>query len=260
MFDTTTNTGLNTATIIAQLTDTHLLSHPGDRQRGCNPWQSLKAVLRDIAAAQPDYLLLTGDIADAGELTAYQQAISLIVPLQIPTYWLPGNHDAIAPLFNSFTHPLFHPPQATILGNWQLVTVDSTLSRACWGEGRLDRESLQKLEERLQRCHLPALIALHHHPLLTGLDWLDSIALQNADEFLALIDRFSHVRLVLFGHIHSTFAQKRGVTDFYGTPSTCLQLHRENSKLGDRQPGFRLLHLHPDGTHKTEVRRVCVLT
>ena len=247
-------------TIIAHLTDTHLLSHSRDRLRGCNPWQSLKAVLCEIATVQPDYLLLTGDIADAGESSAYQQAMALIAPLQIPTYWLPGNHDAIAPLFDSFTHPLFHPPQATILGNWQFLSLDSTQPGAQWGEGQLSRKSLQQLEERLQCCPLPALIALHHHPLPTGLDWLDLMSLQNANEFLTLVDRFPHVKLVLFGHIHSTFQQQRGEIDFYGTPSTCLQLQREDDNISDRQPGFRLLYLHSDGTHKNEVRRVCVLT
>ncbi|MEM9542253.1 MAG: phosphodiesterase [Cyanobacteria bacterium P01_E01_bin.42] len=247
-------------TIIAHITDTHLLSHPRDLLRGCNPWQSLKAVLQDIAAVQPDYLLLTGDIADAGKSTAYEQAIALIAPLQIPTYWLPGNHDAIAPLFNCFTHPFFQPPQGTIWEDWQFLSLDSTQAGAQWGEGKLTQESLQKLEKRLQRCSLPALIALHHHPLPIGLDWLDSIALQNADEFLALVDRFPHVKLVLFGHIHSPFHRQRGEIDFYGTPSTCVQLHREDDSISDRQPGFRLLHLHADGTHKTEVRRVCVLT
>ncbi|MDB9312297.1 metallophosphoesterase [Spirulina sp. CS-785/01] len=241
---------------IAQLTDTHLLAQKQDNLRGSNPWSSLEAIVEAIAQAQPDSLLLTGDIADTGDRTAYEQAIALLSPLETPIYWLPGNHDVNAFLKTSFTHPHFHPPQTTLLGDWQLCTLDSTRQDARWGEGHLPQTTLHHLETQLKQTHRPTLIALHHHPLPTGIEWLDMMGLQNAEDFLTLLHRFPQVKLVVFGHIHSPFHQQQGDIHFYGTPSTCVQLPQTAHTPTDKQPGFRLLHLHPDGTHTTEIQRV----
>lgn len=242
---------------IAQLTDTHLCCHPDAELRGCRPWHRLKAVVQRVAQVKPDYLLLTGDIADTGSASAYQQLIDLISPLQIPTYWLWGNHDCPSVMAEALVHPLFHAPPAVSLGNWQLVLLDSTLPTARFGEGEISRQSLQNLAKILE-SEQPTLIALHHHPLPFGMDWLDQMQVQNADELLALIDRASQVQAVVFGHIHTAFHQQRGNTHFYGSPSTCLQLDLPQATPKDKLPGFRLLHLHPDGTHQTEVHRVLV--
>ncbi|NER25468.1 MAG: hypothetical protein F6J96_33200 [Symploca sp. SIO1C2] len=58
---------------IAQLTDTHLCCHPDAELRGCRPWHRLQAVIQRVAQVKPDYLLLTGDLADKGLPSAYQQ-------------------------------------------------------------------------------------------------------------------------------------------------------------------------------------------
>ncbi|AFZ18879.1 metallophosphoesterase [Allocoleopsis franciscana] len=242
---------------IAQLTDTHLCCHPDAELRGSRPWHSLKAVVQQVAKINPDYLLLTGDLADRGSPSAYQQLIDLISPLQIPTYWLSGNHDRLSVMREVLVHSLFHAPKAVLLGGWQLILLDSTLANSRFGEGEISPQSLQFLAKSLE-VELPTLIALHHHPLPFGIDWLDQMQVQNADEFLALIDRASQVQAVVFGHIHTAFHQQQGNTHFYGSPSTCLQLDLPQATPKDKLPGFRLLHLHPDGTHQTEVHRVMV--
>jgi len=242
---------------IAQLTDTHLCCHPDAELRGCRPWHRLKAVIQRVAQVKPDYLLLTGDLADTGLPSAYQQLIDLINPLQIPTYWLAGNHDHPSVMAATLVHPLFLAPETVTLGSWQLVLLDSTLPTARFGEGEISQPSLQRLAKILE-IERPTLIALHHHPLPFGIDWLDQMQVQNADEFLAIIDNAPQVQAVVFGHIHTAFHQQRNNTHFYGSPSTCLQLDIPQATPKDKQPGFRLLHLHSDGTHQTEIHRVGV--
>ncbi|WP_413278358.1 phosphodiesterase [Floridanema evergladense] len=240
---------------IAQLTDTHLCCHPDAKLRGSRPWHSLKAVMQQVAKINPDYLLLTGDLADRGSPFAYQQLIDLISPLQIPTYWLSGNHDCLSVMREVLVHPLFHAPKAVIIGGWQLILLDSTLANSRFGEGEISPQSLQFLAESLE-VELPTLIALHHHPLPFGIDWLDQIKVKNGNELLASIDRAPQVKAVVFGHIHAAFHQKRGNIDFYGSPSTCVQLDLPQATPLEKQPGFRLFHLHSDGRHQTEIHRV----
>ncbi|MEO1507607.1 MAG: phosphodiesterase [Cyanobacteria bacterium J06633_23] len=243
--------------LLAQVTDTHLLAKTTAQLRGCNPWQTFNTVLQTVAQCQPDGLLLTGDLAEQGELAAYEHLVGAISPLPMPTYWLPGNHDCLANLQQIFQQlPNSWGLTSIDLGAWQLILLDSVLPQARFGEGHLSSQQLQTLRSNLsQHPDKPALVALHHHPVPIGIDWVDQMQVQNAHDFLTLLNQFSNVKLVVFGHIHHEFQQHSGIS-FYGSPSACLQVTSVEAGLTDKRPGFRLVWLYPDGTHKTEVRRI----
>ena len=245
--------------LLAQVTDPHLLAQPTAQLRGCNPWRSLTAVLQQVARYHPDGLLLTGDLAEQGEAAAYGHLVRAIAPLKLPTYWLPGNHDSLGtlqPILDSL--PASQGLKSIDLGAWQLILLNSVLPEATVGEGYLSSRQLQRLEADLTRHPTkPTLIALHHHPVPVGIDWVDQMQLQNAGELMALLNPFANVRLVVFGHIHHGFHHHAASgTDFYGCPSTCLQVSPPVTQPNQDQPGFRLLWLYPDGTHQTAVKRV----
>ncbi|MEM8612952.1 MAG: metallophosphoesterase [Cyanobacteria bacterium P01_H01_bin.105] len=251
--------------LLAQVTDSHLLAQTTAQLRGCNPWQSIKAVLQQVAQYKPDGLLLTGDLAEQGEGEAYGHLVDAIASaltgqvIPLPIYWLPGNHDHLDTLRQTFqTLPASHGLTSIDLGVWQLILLDSVLPQSKFGEGYLVAEQLHKLRFWLKKHPLkPTLIALHHHPVPVGIDWVDQMQVQNACEFHALINQFSNVRLVVFGHIHHEFRQQSAKgPSFYGCPSTCLQVTSPKLGLLEENPGFRLFWLYGDGTYKTEVRRV----
>ncbi len=245
--------------LLAQLTDSHLLAQTTAQLRGCNPWQSFNAVLQQVVQHSPDGLLLTGDLAEQGEAKAYEQLVSAISPLNIPTYWLPGNHDHLPTLQHTFQSlPTSQGLQSVNLGTWQLILLNSVLPQAKFGEGHLSPQQLQQLRTTLnQHPNKPSLIALHHHPIPIGINWVDQIQLQTPQTFLTLLDQFPNVKLVTFGHIHHEFKhQMTSGLSFYGCPSTHLQVKPPQPALGQDQPGFRLFWLYSDGTYSTEVRRV----
>ncbi|WP_218079814.1 metallophosphoesterase [Anthocerotibacter panamensis] len=244
--------------LVAQITDTHLLTYREDRLRGVPPWSSLQAVLAVVAQARPHLLLLTGDLADAGEAAAYHHLVDLVQPLGIPTYWLAGNHDDSALMARLLNCPPLYPHKSLAIGGWQLLLLNSVLPDSRFGEGVLALETLHWLEAELKaaRGH-PTLLALHHPPIPVGVDWLDQIKLTNAPLLLELLAQQENVRLVLFGHIHATYQYQQGAIHFYGCPSSCTQVLLPNALTPEAaQPGFRLLRLYPDGSHQTEVRRV----
>ncbi|MBE9064125.1 metallophosphoesterase [cf. Phormidesmis sp. LEGE 11477] len=258
---------------LAQISDTHLLADKSALLRGRNPWLSLSAVLQQAIAAQPDGLLLSGDLAERGELAAYENVRTAIfaaqrqgdrpvkdgvtdTALDLPIYWLPGNHDDLAAMKSAFQSPCFRGLQAINLGTWQLILLDSVLPQAQVGEGRLSSAALDWLHlELCQHPDKPTIVALHHHPVPVSIDWVDQMQVQNADELLAILDVFPQVKLVSFGHIHFEFQHQRQRSNrpsiaFYGCPSTHLQI---DATANHRSPGFRLIHLHADGTHQTQV-------
>jgi Icc protein len=243
---------------IVQITDTHLFADRDKKLLGIATWYSLENILTKVTEIKPDILLLTGDLADQGELLAYQKLAQLLTPLQIPTYWLPGNHDQPELMTKILNSTYIFPDKSINLGEWQLILLDSLFPQAIYGEGKLTPYRLQWLQEELTKTNKPILIALHHHPLPTGINWLDQISLQNNTEFIDLISSYSQVSLVIFGHIHLEFSAKRGNINYYGTPSSCTQVTPLNpeSCLEWQQPGFRLLKLYPDGSHQTKVMRI----
>lgn len=73
-----------------------------------------------------------------------------------------------------------------------------------------------------------------------------------------MIDRYPQIRLVVFGHIHQEFERSRHDIHYLGCPSTCCQFMPESEKLSldDKEPGFRLIDLYPDGSFQTRVEQV----
>lgn len=242
---------------LAQITDTHLLPNPDDRLRGVATWHSLNAVLAEVERWNPDAILLTGDLAESGDAAAYDRLADLLAPLDLPGYALPGNHDRpdVLQAHLGRSLRLTSPVRLGDRGDdWELLLLDSTWDAAQYGEGKLN--ALADLEAALVASDRPLAIALHHHPVPTGIDWLDTIGLVNAPDFLNCLQGCDRLQFVLFGHIHLALDAHHHGIRFYGTPSTCTQVLRECPADDAALPGFRWLELYPDGSHRSQVVRV----
>ena len=245
--------------LVVQITDTHLFAECDRQWKGISTTRTLQAVLDRLQQIQPppDLLLLTGDLSQDETPESYQRLISLIAPLRIPAYWIPGNHDNIPVMTEILNQQPISPKKSWMQGNWQFVLL-SSVEAGCDG-GRLSPDSLQWLDSQLQQTgDRPVMIALHHHPLAIASEIMDSMMLHNADEFFAIVDRYPQIKIVLCGHIHQEFQQQRGLVSYLGTPSTCIQLLPKTSPivLDTIGPGFRLLELAIDGTWETKIERV----
>lgn len=245
--------------LVAQITDIHLFAENHQKLLGCPTCESLKVVIERLKQLQPkpDILLLTGDLSQDETDTSYQELKNLIAPLDIPTYWLPGNHDNLPTMEKILNQQPIFADKSFVAGGWQFLLLSSWLPGCVHGE--LSSASLEWLERKLQLIgEQPTLIALHHPPCLIHSAWMDEIKLKNPEEFFAVIDRYSQVKLVLFGHIHQGFEDSRGGVSYLGSPSTCVQFKPKSAKfaIDNAQPGFRLLTLQPDGTFETRIERV----
>lgn len=249
---------------LAQITDTHLLADRDAELRGVKTWHSLKHILQTVAQHQPELIILTGDLAHTGEAEAYEHLSELLGSLgEIPCYWLPGNHDCPTLLSGVFQGDNISPQKTVTQGNWRFILLDSYFEQAVYGEGQLSEAQFDFLAQELAQAHEQSVaIALHHHPVTVGIDWLDQMGLLNGERFLDLITTYPQVKAVFFGHIHSEFHQTIQGIHFWGTPSTCTQVtpahHQEHPDVVQpwQQPGFRLFHLHDNGDIHTEVQRL----
>jgi Icc protein len=247
------------ALTIAQVTDTHLFADPEQGLKGVITARSLQAVVERVRQLQPDFLLLTGDLSQDETLASYEHLREIIAPLSLPSYWIPGNHDRPELMVQVLSNPPFQSKKSLQWAGWHGVLLDSRVEGKVGGE--LSQASLQELNQALeQNPELPTFIALHHPVFDVGSAWMGEIGLSNAEDLLAVIDRHSQVKLVLFGHIHQVFEQQRQGVTYLGTPSTCVQFkpHSETFAIDNQMPGFRILRLWADGRFESVVERVSV--
>jgi len=245
--------------IIAQVTDTHLLASPEGKLLGLPTLDSLAAVIRGIQTLipQPHCLLLTGDLSQDETLASYQSLHHQLTQLNLPTYWLPGNHDQPDLMDKALTIPPAYGDKSFWQGNWKFILLNSAVPGRVYGY--LSPETLTWLDAELTKAKgYPTLVALHHPPFVINSHWLDKSRLQNPEALFQVLDRYSHVRVVLFGHIHQDFYRNRAGVHYFATPSSSVQFKPscQNFTLHEVQPGFRLLWLYPDGSYQTKVKRV----
>jgi Icc protein len=145
-------------------------------------------------------------------------------------------------------------------GSWHFIFLDSTIPNS--EAAHLSTQTLQMLEMQLQAAPTDhTLVCLHHQPVLTGSRWLDTMAVDNRDEFLAVIDRYPQVRGILWGHVHQQFDGMHNNVRLMSSPSTCIQFlpHSKGFAIDTATPGYRWLELYPDGRIETGVERIADL-
>lgn len=244
---------------VLQITDTHLFGDEQGELGGINTEYSCRQVFAQAAAqALPaDLLLLTGDLVHDSSNAAYQRLRMRAEALGIPGLVIPGNHDNIELMRDTFSGGAVRWQGHLELGDWLVVMLDSTTPDE--SGGHLSPQELGRLHTLLTRYpRHHALVCLHHHPLSIGSDWIDGIGVDNGDALFAVLDRHPGVRAVLWGHVHQEFHGRHRDIELLACPSTCLQFAPGSSEftVDAEPPGYRMLELHADGRIETRVRRL----
>lgn len=248
----------NEAIQLVQITDTHLGDSPGDALLGMDADTSLGHVIDLIKSERTgiDVLLGTGDLSNCGSVNSYRRFRQATDSLAAHTLWLPGNHDSL-PAMRVAVDAGNELCRAASIDNWQIVMLDSTIPGKVGGA--FTDSELQFLRQTLADTAAEhSLICLHHHPITIGCEWLDEQQVANADAFFGVLDEFTSVRGVLWGHIHQTIDQQRKSVRLMATPSSCIQFAPDNRnfKLDSLNPGYRWLELYKDGSINTAVSRI----
>jgi len=239
---------------IAQVTDCHLPADPEGSYRGINPRLNLEALLETVRARRPDLLLLTGDLSEDGSRASYRALRSIFQSFEAPVLALPGNHDDAALLEETFPGSPVDAIRVSEHGAWQIVRLNSCLPGA--PEGQVSDRAIAELEQHLAgNAGRAQLIALHHQPVAVGNPWIDRYPLMNPQPLLQLIDGYSNVKAVVWGHIHQEFSTERNGTVMLGGPSSAINTLPGMQKFTpDRMgPACRWLKLNADHTLSTAI-------
>jgi Icc protein len=135
-------------------------------------------------------------------------------------------------------------------GPIRLIALDTLLPGA--EGGLVDRERIAWLDARLAEApSKPTLIFMHHPPFKTGITYMDSIGLDNADALADVVRRHPQVERVVCGHLHRSIQSRWAGTVASTAPSTAHQIAldvREDAALGWtlEPPGYALHLWRPD--------------
>jgi Icc protein len=241
---------------LLHITDTHLHASADGRMRGVYTDATLRAVL-DRALAEPDppdAILATGDLVQDETRAGYERLRELLGPCNLPVYCLPGNHDELQTMREVLDVAPFQVCGDAHFGNWAVILLNSHYDGADFG--LLATNELQRLYDLLASAAATHyLVCLHHQVLSMGSRWLDGVGLRNADDLVEILDEFSSVRGVVWGHVHQASDRRRQGVRFLSSPSTCSQFlpNSDDFVLDDRPPGYRWLNLFANGRIDTNV-------
>jgi 3',5'-cyclic AMP phosphodiesterase CpdA len=237
---------------IAQISDLHI-KPPGTLAYG--KVDTAKALERCVDALNaftpvPDFVVISGDLADTPNAGEYDHLKRLLAPLKLPLAAIPGNHDSRELMRAAFPDVPYAFSSSALnqkieFGELDLLLLDSSVPGK--PHGLLEPPTLQWLEQSLSSsASRPALLFLHHPPFIAGVWHMDRQNLRNASELADIVRRHPRVRLVATGHLHRAI-----VTMFAGVPCTICPApnHAVDLDLAHlRQPSFRIeppaFHLH----------------
>jgi Icc protein len=215
--------------LVAQITDTHITA-PGKLLYGAVDTAS--ALERAVAALGrtrpvPDVTLITGDLVDAGVPEEYAYLRTLLAPLRMPIFVIPGNHDAREPMRNAFAAEGYFPRLGFlhyIIEDYpvRIVALDTLVP----GEagGALCKGRLQWIEQTLAASPERAtLVAMHHPPFATGIVPMDRMGLAGSADFAEIIRRHPQVERICCGHLHRAIDRRFAGTVAGTAPSTAHQ-------------------------------------
>jgi 3',5'-cyclic AMP phosphodiesterase CpdA len=227
-----------------------------DGVTGTVPVQRAVWALQRIQALspKPDCLVITGDLVDHGEIAEYQLALSVLQELNIPIHIVPGNHDHAARMVSAlrkttYVQPAPHEPERCYYRidypGLRLFCCDSSVLGR--NDGELGSAQLGWLDAELGRDpSVPAVLAMHHHPIASGIGAMDRFMLSDARELSEVLRSHPPLVRVLIGHLHRPMSAMFAGSLVTCAPSTYrqvfLQLGPQNRGAYVDEPPAILLH------------------
>jgi 3',5'-cyclic AMP phosphodiesterase CpdA len=247
--------GVSELTLLAQLTDTHVIDPATTEVLYADHNARLTAAVVSINAESPevDAVIATGDLVQWGTPREYEELVELLAPLSAPVLPLPGNHDDGHLLRDYFPeHPWAdadHSSWVAKVGKARIIGLDST--RAGESGAEIDAERLAWLDAALGADHSgPTLLAMHHPPFRSGIDWMDQAGFIGVDAFTEVISAH-RIDRVLCGHLHRPMSAVVGGHLAEVGPSTAVHIELDLVAGAPRRVildpiGYRLLAISSD--------------
>ncbi|MFW6250157.1 MAG: metallophosphoesterase family protein [Alkalispirochaetaceae bacterium] len=211
--------------MIAHLTDIHV-GNAGEEPRGVPVRDTFQSVLREIREAQPDLLVVTGDLAlNRGNREIYRWVRATLDDSGLTYLVLPGNHDVPEMIAEEFSlsaevgrnGPRLH--RAIDLGGERVILLDTP-------GGTVEEEDAHWLSEALaDSAKGEVLLFMHYPPVPLPIAHMERHYTLQGRELLRDVLERSEPQVALFcGHYHNELSLVGPGYALFLTPSTYFQI------------------------------------
>lgn len=250
------------------ITDTHLSHDPAYTYDAADytAWEGAQLLVRQLNALPftPDFILHTGDVAFDPEPEAYETIRKLFASIEIPIYYLAGNHDHGATLVKNLMQHQQSAAENLLYYEFekngvQIVCLDTNAPLPEGYKppnGRIDEAQIEWLKQVARPDDpRPLVVAVHHNPIPTGIPWLDNYMglINGMDLHRALVPLRDRIRGVFHGHIHMNLEVFQDGILYVAGLSSWYQLHAwphqtETEPDRNAEPGFNVVTVKQNQT------------
>ena len=236
------------------LTDPHLVT-PGDKLKGLDPAARLEPAFDDIARhhADAECCVITGDLADIGEASAYVWLSERLASFDIPCHLIIGNHDSreefVAHFGDTPVDPDGYVQSVVDTSAGKFVLLDTVEAGTHGGEYCDARQAwLRRTLDEL--AGEPVYLFMHHPPFDIHMPCLDRIGLTQQQAMVNIVTDHGNIRHLFFGHAHRpicgnwhgiSFSTLRGTNHQVG-----LQFDRDVIDYVDEPPEYAVVFVDDD--------------
>ncbi len=204
--------------LIAQITDLHIgvgkdIGAKDNEKRLKLVFQALRKI-----RPQPDLIIATGDLTETGSVEAYRKLKKMFASFPMKIWPVMGNHDNRENFTKVFSDAFFEDGfmQYVLESDDSRVIISDTLEPGKHGGGFCENRAAWLEKQLKENTDKPVLLAIHHPPLFTGIDWMTA---HNDEAWVQLlrqtVEPHNHVKKIICGHIHrpiSTQFMRTGIT------------------------------------------------
>ena len=218
---------------LIHMTDLHLTG-TGELHFGHDTHEATRQALDHARThfADAGFMVITGDLANWGEVEAYRKLKGLLADYPLPVYLMIGNHDNRENFLSVFGER--HRFDAPFMQYWvdhdryRLLFLDT--QTAGTAGGAFGSHRLRWLDQRLAESEREVLMFMHHHPTPTGAFAMDAKGVADWDAFHKVLARHSaKIRHIFHGHCHTDMQGHVEGISFSGLRSMGSQVYPDLS-------------------------------
>lgn len=247
------------------ISDTHIGPSPGYNLRGHYPLpcaQRMVQIINDLPQ-RPDFVIHTGDVVTDPDPLSYRLAAETFSPLNVPTYYVNGNHDRAVDI----THYLsMGTKEDVVLGperltytfevkGYRFLVLDAKGPASMDPQGLLPDSQLELVATEALVDGPPLVVFVHFPVLPLNSIWMDNnMLIANGDVLhRALLPARNRLRGVFYGHVHQHMQTVRDGIPYFSVASVFSQFGAWPQDITtfydlEHPPGYAFVHLMPKQT------------
>lgn len=247
------------------ISDTHLGPTADYSRYGHYPLPCAERLVEIINTlpTHPAFVVHTGDVVTEPDAASYQMAAGVFAKLDMPIYYVNGNHDTAA----GIRRHLPMGPQQYLTDDpnllaytfeqqgYRFLVLDAHGPAEIDPHGLLSPQQLEMVRQEAQPAGPPLVVFVHYPALPLNSPWMDNnMLILNGEELhQALRPSVGRLRAVFHGHVHQPMQTIRDGILYVSGASAFFQLSAWPADVDtgydpDHLPGYQFVHLLPDRT------------